>query len=63
MPKVWLSLLLHDKLLDKPSTLMKLKYEYTVDDVYDLLEFYDVQSTITFLQNNNNSEENRNANR
>lgn len=42
---------------------MKLKYEYTVDDVYDLLEFYDVQSTITFLQNNNNSEENRNANR
>lgn len=23
---------------------MKLKYEYTVDDVYDLLEFLEVQS-------------------
>ena len=63
MPKIWLCLLLQEKLPDKASTLIKLKYEYTVDDVYDLIEFYDIQNKITEIQNRNNSEENRNANR
>ena len=55
--------MLQEKLPDKASTLIKLKYEYTVDDVYDLIEFYDIQNKITEIQNRNNPEENRNANR
>jgi hypothetical protein len=43
MPLIWLHLLLDEKIVDKAETLMKLKYEYTVDDVYDLLEFLEVQ--------------------
>ena len=42
---------------------MKLKYEYTVDDVYDLLEFLNAQHTVTQIQNRRSQEEERNANR
>lgn len=39
MPFEWLSILAHPIITEKTSTLLKLKYEMTVDDVYDLLEY------------------------
>lgn len=38
MPLVWISILDNAE-TDYVSTLQKLKYELTVDDVYDLLEY------------------------
>lgn len=46
MPKIWLSVLLNEKITDKSGTLFKLKYEYTVDDVFDIIEFLDVQDSM-----------------
>lgn len=61
MPKEWLHVLLNEKVTDKTGTLHKLKYVYTVDDVYDMIEFLEVQDT--FIENMSNNEEVKNANR
>jgi hypothetical protein len=61
MPKAWLQVLLNEKVVDKADTLYKLKYVYSIDDVYDILEFLEVQDTIT--RNMSIQEESKNANR
>lgn len=44
MPIQWLEVLSHPTTKDKASLLMKLKYEMTIDDVYDLLEYQDFEN-------------------
>lgn len=65
MPQEWLEILLHDKTKDKAGTLHLLKYEYTVEDVYDLLETFQVNDCIEFVREKEakSREKNNNANR
>lgn len=39
MPLEWLQVLAHKSTTDKANLLLKLKYEMTVSDVHDLIEY------------------------
>lgn len=65
MPLEWLDILLHEKTTDKATTLHLLKYEYTVEDVYDLRETYQVSDCIDYVRDKElkSREKTHNANR
>lgn len=48
MPLAWLKVLAHPATKDKASLLMKLKYEMTIDDVYDLIEYQEYESMVAY---------------
>lgn len=62
MPIEWLHVLLHEKTVNKDDCLYKLKYVYTVEDVYDILEFLSVQDYFS-AEAQKKLESNKNANR
>lgn len=39
MPIEWLYILSHEKIPNKSQTLLSLKYDMTIDDMYDLQEY------------------------
>lgn len=39
MPMEWLYILSHEKIANKSQTLLSLKYDMTIDDMYDLQEY------------------------
>lgn len=47
MPIQWLFALAHPTTKDKPSLLLKLKYEMTISDVYDLLEYQEYENWVS----------------
>ena len=48
MPFEWLQVLAHSTTKDKASLLQKLKYEMTVSDVHDLMEYQAYENLIAF---------------
>lgn len=48
MPFEWLQVLAHHTTKDKAGLLMKLKYDMTVADVHDLMEYQDYENLINF---------------
>lgn len=50
MPMQWLNVLAHHTTKDKASLLQKLKYEMTVADVYDLLEYHSYEDYRSYEQ-------------
>lgn len=48
MPMEWLHALASPSTKDKPSLLMKLKYEMTIADVYDLLEYQEYEKMVNY---------------
>ncbi len=61
MPMEWYSVLSMEG-VDKVSALQKLKYEYTVEDVYDLLEMSEIDKFMQ-LEEQRISKGNNNAGR
>ena len=55
MPMEWLHVLTHSTTKDKPSLLLKLKYEMTIADVHDLIEYQQYENWVNYedyLKNN-----------
>lgn len=50
MPIEWLNVMAHPTTKDKPSLLLKLKYEMTVADVHDLIEYQNYEDFISYEQ-------------
>lgn len=50
MPIEWLNVLAHPSTKDKPSLLLKLKYEMTISDVHDLIEYQNYENFISYEQ-------------
>lgn len=48
MPIPWLHVLAHPTTKDKASLLLKLKYEMTVADVHDLLEYQSYENWVNY---------------
>lgn len=55
MPMEWLQVLAHPSTKDKAGLLYRLKYDMTIADVYDLLEYQNYENWITFEYNQKNS--------
>ena len=54
MPFEWLRVLAHHTTKDKAALLMRLKYEMTVSDVHDLMEYQDYENLINFEERKKN---------
>lgn len=50
MPIEWLNVMAHPSTKDKPSLLLKLKYEMTISDVHDLIEYQNYEDFISYEQ-------------
>ena len=50
MPIEWLNVMAHPSTKDKPSLLLKLKYEMTIADVHDLIEYQNYEDFISYEQ-------------
>lgn len=50
MPIEWLNVLAHPTTKDKSALLMKLKYEMTVSDVHDLIEYHNYEDFMAHEQ-------------
>ena len=50
MPIEWLNVMAHPTTKDKPSLLLKLKYEMTISDVHDLIEYQNYEDFISYEQ-------------
>lgn len=61
MPLQWIQVLHHPLTKDKAEMLRKLKYEYTIDDFYDLVEYLNYESWQGFEEQE--KERVKNANR
>lgn len=59
MPFEWLRVLAHHTTKDKASLLMKLKYEMTVSDVHDLMEYQDYENLINFEERKKSEKQNQ----
>lgn len=59
MPMEWLHALAHPSTKDKPSLLMKLKYEMTIDDVHDLLEYQEYEKWVNYEEYKRQEQERR----
>lgn len=55
MPLEWLHVLAHPTTKDKAGLLHRLKYEMTVADVHDLLEYQNYENWLSFEENKKNS--------
>ena len=58
MPIEWLQVLAHPTTKDKSSLLLKLKYEMTVSDVHDLIEYHNYEDFATYEQYQREKREN-----
>lgn len=63
MPIEWLQVLAHPTSEDKASLLYKLKYEMTIEDVHDLIEYQQYENWMNHEEMLNSQKENNNANR
>jgi hypothetical protein len=63
MPLQWMEVLGHPTVKDKVRMLEKLKYEYTVNDVYDLIEYLNWENWQNFEEYEKEKERSKNANR
>ena len=50
MPIEWLNVMAHPSTKDKPSLLLKLKYEMSIADVHDLIEYQNYEDFISYEQ-------------
>ena len=50
MPIEWLNVMAHPSTKDKPSLLLKLKYDMTISDVHDLIEYQNYEDFISYEQ-------------
>ena len=50
MPIEWLNVMAHPTTKDKSSLLLKLKYEMTVSDVHDLIEYHNYEDFMAYEQ-------------
>ena len=50
MPIEWLNVMAHPTTKDKPSLLLKLKYEMTISDVHDLIEYQNYEDFMAYEQ-------------
>lgn len=48
MPMEWLQVLAHQTTKDKASLLHRLKYEMTVSDVHDLMEYHAYENWVNY---------------
>lgn len=48
MPLEWLRVLNHPITKDKSAMLLRLKYEMTIEDVHDLLEYQEYENWLSF---------------
>lgn len=55
MPLEWLQVLAHHTTKDKPSLLMALKYDMTIADVHDLIEYQQYENWQSFEEHQRNS--------
>ena len=55
MPLEWLQVLAHPTTKDKPSLLMALKYDMTIADVHDLIEYQQYENWQSFEEHQRNS--------
>ena len=55
MPLEWLQVLAHPTTKDKPSLLMALKYDMTIADVHDLIEYQQYENWQSFEEYQRNS--------
>ncbi len=55
MPIEWLHVLAHPSSKDKPSLLLKLKYDMTISDVHDLMEYQEYESWVNFEEHKRNN--------
>ena len=62
MPMEWYAILNMEG-IDKVTALQKLKYEYTVADVYDLLEINEIDKFMQFEEQRISKGNNNNASR
>lgn len=51
MPFQWLQVLAHPSTTDKSGLLLNLKYEMTIADVYDLLEYHSYENWVNYESN------------
>ncbi len=58
MPFAWLQALAHSTTKDKASLLHSLKYEMTVSDVHDLLEYQAYENYVAYEEYLKNKKEN-----
>ena len=57
MPLEWLQVLAHHTTKDKASLLKSLKYEMTIADVHDLIEYHQYENWQSFEEHQRNSME------
>ena len=50
MPLEWLNVMAHPTTKDKSALLLKLKYEMTVSDVHDLIEYQNYEDFMAYEQ-------------
>lgn len=50
MPIEWLNVMAHPTTKDKSSLLLKLKYEMTISDVHDLIEYQNYEDFMAYEQ-------------
>ena len=55
MPIEWLYVLAHHTTKDKAGLLHRLKYDMTVADVHDLLEYHSYENWLSFEENKKNN--------
>ena len=55
MPLEWLQVMAHHTTKDKPSLLMSLKYDMTIADVHDLIEYQQYENWQSFEEHQRNS--------
>lgn len=63
MPLQWMQVLAHPTVKDKAEMIRKLKYEYTIDDFYDLVEYLNWENWQNFEEYEKEKERSKNANR
>lgn len=56
MPLAWVQVLGHPCTKDKPSLLHALEYEMSVEDVYNLIEYYEYENWRSFEEYKRNEE-------
>ena len=50
MPIEWLNVMAHPTTKDKSTLLLKLKYEMTISDVHDLIEYQNYEDFMAYEQ-------------
>lgn len=57
MPLEWLQVIAHPTTKDKASLLQQLKYNMTIDDVFDLMEYQSYENWMSWEEESRNNRE------